>query len=157
MQLHGSRRWGILAEMQRGRGKKICLDPSGSPQPHLHASERALSSSCFFYQAHRHSKLVRLDSSVNVGYSEAAAAGAPLLVSPVPGQAPAHLHMALDKHGSHSTTAWSWQPSPAPLPPQPGKSHEPHKPLTLKLKDCFFLPSPSSFFCPSPNQGGKNI
>lgn len=89
------------------KGEKICLDPSGSPQPHLHASERAPSSSCFFYQAHRHSKLVRLDSSVNVGYSEAAAAGAPLLVSPVPGQAPAHLHMALDKHGSHSTTAWS--------------------------------------------------
>lgn len=86
---------GILAEMQQGR-KKFCLDPSGSPQPHLHASERALSSSCFFYQAHRHSKLVRLDSSVNVGYSQRGCCRSP--ASPVP--------LSPGRHPPTST--WPW-------------------------------------------------
>lgn len=86
---------GIPEEMQQGR-KKICLDPSGSPQSHLHASEQALTSSCFFYQAHRHSKLVRLDSSVNVGYSQRGCCASP--ASPVP--------LSLGRHPPTST--WPW-------------------------------------------------
>lgn len=86
---------GIPEEMQQGR-KNICLDPSGSPRSHLHASEQALTSSCFFYQAHRHSKLVRLDSSVNVGYSQPGCCASP--ASPVP--------LSPDRHPPTST--WPW-------------------------------------------------
>lgn len=60
----------------------IRSDPSGGPPSHLHASERALTGSCFFYQAHRHSKLVRVDGSVNVGYSQRGCSASP--ASPVP-------------------------------------------------------------------------
>lgn len=75
---------------------KICLDPPGSPQSHLHASEQALTSSCFFYQAHRHSKLVRLDSSLNVGYSQCGCCASP--ASPVP--------LSPGRHPPTST--WPW-------------------------------------------------
>ena len=142
--------------MQQGR-RKICLDPSGSPQSHLHASEQALTSSCFFYQAHRHSKLVRLDSSVNVGYSQCGCCVSP--ASPVP--------LSLGRHPPTSTwpwintaraaptepTTWSWRPTARAIAEPTSrfarakrrdlaKREKPRNGFTLKGKALFFF----SFF-----------
>lgn len=88
----------------KNKNKKSALLPFCSPQAHLRASERALTSSCFFYQAQQISPPAQLDSSVNVGYSHSGSCvrqASPVPLSPC--RHPPTSTWPLDKHGFHIT------------------------------------------------------